>query len=63
VSKAFSIKDHGPDLAKQMAVAERERQLEQKMMYMRNAGNALTIAYRETARPHGAAGAEARPAQ
>jgi hypothetical protein len=63
VSKAFSIKEHGHDGAKQMAVEERERQLEQKMMYMRNAGNALTIAYRETARPHGAAGAEARQAQ
>jgi hypothetical protein len=31
VSKAFSIKEHGPDLAKQMAIEERERQLEQKL--------------------------------
>lgn len=31
VSKAFSIKEHGPDEAKRLAIAERERQLEAKL--------------------------------
>lgn len=31
VSKAFSVKEHGPDTAKRLAIAERENQLAEKM--------------------------------
>lgn len=63
VSKAFSIKEHGPELAKQMAIEERERQLEQKLMYTRNAVDALSMPSSKERRPYGAAAAEARPGQ
>lgn len=63
VSKAFSIKEHGPELAKQLAIEERERQLEQKLMYTRTASDALSMPSSKERRPHGAAAAEARPAQ
>jgi hypothetical protein len=66
VSKAFSIKDHGPDLAKQMAIAERERQLEQKLLYTRATGDAMSIAFRKDPerRQHGTVAAiGARPTQ
>jgi hypothetical protein len=56
VSKAFSIKDHGPDLAKQMAIEERERQLEAKL----NA-TGVSVAYRPEIRQPHPAPAEARP--
>ncbi|MFM9928229.1 AP2 domain-containing protein [Variovorax sp. H27-G14] len=68
VSKAFSIKEHGAEQAKQMAIAERERQLEQKLLYISGTGNALTIAFRKDPERHvqgaGAAAAapQARPA-
>ncbi|MDM0006892.1 AP2 domain-containing protein [Variovorax sp. J22G73] len=59
VSKAFSIKDHGPEQAKQLAIEERERQLEQKLLYTRATGDALTIPFRKDKehRLHGAAAA------
>lgn len=63
VSKAFSIKEHGADGAKQLAIAERERQLEQKLAYLHRSGDALAIPYRKEPRAHGANPAEARQAQ
>jgi hypothetical protein len=63
VSKAFSIKEHGPEGAKQLAIEERERQLEQKLLHTRNSGDALAIPFRKELRPLGLAGAGARPTQ
>ena len=34
VSKAFSIKEHGPEKAKQLAIEERQRQLEEKLAFL-----------------------------
>ncbi|RTQ32288.1 AP2 domain-containing protein [Variovorax gossypii] len=67
VSKAFSIKEHGAEKAKLLAIEERERQLEQKLVHMQQAAaGALSIPYlqepRQGARPHGLA-AGARPQQ
>jgi uncharacterized protein YgiM (DUF1202 family) len=66
VSKAFSIKEHGPEQAKQMAIEERERQLEQKLLYTRATGDAMSIAFRKDPerRQHGTVAAiGARPTQ
>ncbi|MDQ0083419.1 hypothetical protein J2W35_003783 [Variovorax boronicumulans] len=68
VSKAFSIKEHGPEKAKLLAIEERERQLEQKLMSnTAPANDPLTIPFRQGAqqgaRQHGPATAEARPQQ
>jgi len=60
VSKAFSIKEHGPEKAKLLAIEERERQLEQKLMP--DTGT-LAPSLRRGASRHGQAAVEARPQQ
>ncbi|QNK69548.1 AP2 domain-containing protein [Variovorax sp. PAMC26660] len=56
VSKAFSIKEHGPDTAKRLAIAERERQLERKL----NATDVSTLSPRQEVRQQHATTSEAR---
>ncbi|RTD88811.1 AP2 domain-containing protein [Variovorax atrisoli] len=75
VSKAFSIKEHGAEKAKQLAIEERQRQLEQKHAFMQQESSAaaktpaISIPFlpdqpsRASSLLHGMAAAEARPAQ
>ncbi|MGN8078685.1 AP2 domain-containing protein [Variovorax sp. 22077] len=75
VSKAFSIKEHGAEKAKQLAIEERQRQLEQKHAFMQQESSAAAKTpaisipflpdqpFRASSLLHGMAAAEARPAQ
>lgn len=75
VSKAFSIKEHGAEKAKELAIEERQRQLEQKHAFMQQESSAaaktpaISIPFlpdqpsRASSLLHGMAAAEARPAQ
>lgn len=63
VSKAFSIKEHGPEKAKLLAIEERERQLEQKLMPGTAVADTLAISFRQEARQQGQALTEARQPQ
>ncbi|MFM9928228.1 AP2 domain-containing protein [Variovorax sp. H27-G14] len=44
VSKAFSVKDHGPELAKQLAIAQRHKQLAEKLQDDQGTATAVATA-------------------